>query len=107
MKLINREKLALKRIYERTLLSNKKGARLENQDFIQKGLSRRDTVGKATDGLKEKGLLFKLPYDEWIFRYQLSKSGAMQGVQLFDGIKLFIMPVSEGLIYKEAKNDNT
>ena len=87
MKLINREKLALMKIYEETFLRNKKGTRLTNDDFIRKGLSRRDTVGKATEGLKAKGLLIKLPYDEWIFRYQLTSSGICEGVQLFEGVE--------------------
>ena len=83
MKLLKSEKLALLKIKELTFDSGIKGKVITNDDFIQKGLSRRDIVIKATNGLVEKGLIFKVKFDEHSFRYQLTESGLIEAVHVF------------------------
>lgn len=83
MKLINSEKLALKKIYEMTLEAGKRNRFISNEDFIQDGLYRRDTlVIKATKGLHEKGLIFRVKNCPHSWRYQLSIAGKNQAVLL-------------------------
>ena len=83
MKLLKSEKLALLKIRELTIELNKIGCVITNDDFIQKGLSRREFVIKATNSLVEKGLISKVKFNEHEWRYQLTKKG----------IKLLIPPV--------------
>ena len=86
MKLIKSELLALKKILEMTVHAPKingqtrKSRIIHNEKFIQKGLSRRDNVIKATNSLVKKGLVWKFPTDPHYFVY----TPIIHAVHVFD-----------------------
>lgn len=75
MKLLKSDKIALLKIRELTVDLGKIGTQITNDQFIQKGLFRRDVVIKSTNKLRDMGLVFKVKYDEHLFRYQLTELG--------------------------------
>ena len=79
LKLLKSERIALKKIINATWnnpLPNGKQRNTKlmcNDDFIQKGLSRRDFVNNATNSLVQKGLIFKVKSDDHYFMYTPNK----------------------------------
>jgi hypothetical protein len=74
MKLLKSEKLALAKIAELTINQGKLNTVITNEMFEQEGLKGRHLIVKATNGLKEKGLIYKVKNDDKYFRYQIQKS---------------------------------
>ena len=74
MKLLKSEKLALEKIAELTIEKGIINKVITNEMFEQKGLVGRHLIVKATNSLKEKGLIHKIKNDDKYFRYQLQKS---------------------------------
>ena len=72
-------------IVENTIAEGKKSRAIDNETFIEAGISRRDQVIKSTNELVNKGLIFKVkdlkPSNEHIFRYSIN----FEGVRNFTG----------------------
>lgn len=70
-------------IVQMTAGVNKKSRPIENESFIEMGISRRDQVIKSTNELVEKGLIFKIPdlksTNEHVYRYAIN----YEGVRIF------------------------
>jgi len=93
VKLLKSEKLALSNIIEmkinapKVLGKTRLSRIIHNDELIQKGLSRRDIVIKATNELVEKGLIYKIKADEHYFVYSPIME-VIDGVHVLKEVKL-------------------